>query len=82
MTNITPAGTVRAAVVQAAPVPFDTPRTLDKLAALTADAARRRAELVVFPKSSVGAYLHLDERSNVRIDTMGDEPVRAIPPRT
>lgn len=56
MTNITPTGTVRAAVVQAAPVPFDTPRTLDKLAALTADAARQRADLVVFPEAFVGGY--------------------------
>lgn len=56
MTNDTPAGTVRAAVVQAAPVPFDTPRTLAKLAALTADAARQRAGLVVFPEAFVGGY--------------------------
>ena len=56
MTNDPPTGTVRAAVVQAAPVPFDTPRTLGKLAALTADAARQRAELVVFPEAFVGGY--------------------------
>src|SRR3954454_2616705 len=56
MTNQTPTGTVRAAVVQAAPVLFDTPRTLDKLAALTADAAGQRAELVVFPEAFVGGY--------------------------
>ena len=57
MTDDAPAArTVRAAVVQAAPVPFDTPRTLDKLAALTADAARQRAELVVFPEAFVGGY--------------------------
>lgn len=54
MTNQNP--TVRAAVVQAAPVLFDTPRTLDKLADLTADAAHRRAELVVFPEAFVGGY--------------------------
>ncbi|HVK19479.1 MAG TPA: nitrilase-related carbon-nitrogen hydrolase [Fimbriiglobus sp.] len=57
MTNDTPAArTVRAAVVQSAPVLFDTPRTLDKLAALTADAARKGAELVVFPEAFVGGY--------------------------
>ena len=53
MTNHAPAAarTVRAAIVQAAPMLFDTPRTLDRLADLTADAARQRAELVVFPES-------------------------------
>lgn len=49
-------GTVRAAVVQAAPALFDTPRTLQKLADLTADAARQRAELVVFPEAFIGGY--------------------------
>ncbi|HEY2785753.1 MAG TPA: nitrilase-related carbon-nitrogen hydrolase [Fimbriiglobus sp.] len=48
--------TVRAAVVQSAPVLFDTPRTLEKLADLTADAARQRAELAVFPEAFVGGY--------------------------
>ena len=47
---------VKAAVVQAAPVVFDVARTLDKLADLTADAARRGAELVVFPEAFVSAY--------------------------
>ena len=47
---------VRAAVVQAAPVPFDTPRTLDKLADLTSEAARQKAGLVVFPEAFVGGY--------------------------
>jgi predicted amidohydrolase len=36
---------VRASVVQAAPVPFDRERTLEKLRALAADAARDRAQL-------------------------------------
>jgi nitrilase len=49
-------GTVRAAVVQAAPALFDTPRTLQKLADLMADAARQKAELVVFPEAFVGGY--------------------------
>ena len=39
---------VNVAVVQAAPVLFDTPRTLQKLAGLAADAARQGAELLVF----------------------------------
>ena len=49
-------GTVRAAVVQAASALFDTPRSLQKLADLTADVARRKAELVVFPEAFVGGY--------------------------
>ncbi len=47
---------VRAAVVQAAPALFDTPRSLRKLADLTADAAGRRAQLVVFPEAFLGGY--------------------------
>ena len=45
-----------AAVVQAAPVLFDTPRTLDKLDQLTWDAAAQGAHLVVFPEAFVGGY--------------------------
>jgi nitrilase len=45
-----------AAVVQAAPVGFDVPRTLDKLADLTSDAARRGAKLAVFPEAFISAY--------------------------
>ena len=47
---------MRVAVVQAAPVLFDTRRSLQKLADLTADAARRGAELVVFPEAFVAGY--------------------------
>jgi nitrilase len=47
---------VRAAVVQAAPVLFDTAKSLQKLADLAADAVRQRAELVVFPEAFVGGY--------------------------
>ena len=47
---------VAAAVVQAAPVVFRHARTLEKLADLTADAARRGANLVVFPEAFVGGY--------------------------
>ncbi|MBP2311796.1 carbon-nitrogen hydrolase family protein [Azospirillum soli] len=47
---------VTAAVIQASPVLFDTNRTLDKLAALTSDAAGRGANLLVFPEAFVGGY--------------------------
>ena len=48
--------TVRVAVVQAAPVLFDMPQSLQKLADLTADAAKQRAELVVFPEAFIAGY--------------------------
>src|SRR5262249_58667755 len=51
-----PTAPVRVAVVQAAPVVFDVPRTLTKLRDLTADAARRAARLAVFPEAFVSAY--------------------------
>ena len=47
---------VRAAVVQAAPVVFDTPRTLAKLIALTGQAAAQGADIIVFPEAFVGGY--------------------------
>src|SRR4051812_34104265 len=47
---------VRVAVVQAAPVLFDARRSLQKLADLTADAAREGAALVVFPEAFVSGY--------------------------
>ena len=47
---------VRAAVVQAAPVLFDARRSLQKLADLTADAAKLGARLVVFPEAFVSGY--------------------------
>src|SRR5215813_303657 len=46
----------KVAVVQAAPVAFDRDRTLDKVARLSADAARQGARLVVFPEAFVSAY--------------------------
>src|SRR5580700_5653693 len=49
-------GPMRVAVVQAAPVLFDTPKSLQKLADLAADAARKGAELVVFPEAFIGGY--------------------------
>jgi nitrilase len=48
--------TVRAAVVQAASVAFDRPRTLEKASDLAADAARQGAKLVVFPEAFVPGY--------------------------
>lgn len=47
---------VKAAVIQAAPILFDTPRTIDKLSELTRDAAGKGADLVVFPEAFVGGY--------------------------
>src|SRR3954465_2328806 len=47
---------IHAAVIQAAPVVFDVERTLTKLTDLTADAARRGAQLAVFPEAFVSAY--------------------------
>ena len=44
------------AVVQAAPVLFDARGSLQKLADLTADAARGGAELVVFPEAFIAGY--------------------------
>lgn len=48
--------TVRVAVVQAAPVAFDLDATLARVDALTADAAARGAQLVLFPEAFVSAY--------------------------
>ena len=47
---------VKAAVVQAAPVVFDTDRTIAKLTELTREAASAGASLVVFPEAFVGGY--------------------------
>ncbi len=48
--------TVRAAVVQAAPVAFDLERTLDRVEALAGRAAADDARVVVFPEAFVGGY--------------------------
>jgi nitrilase len=48
--------TVRVAVVQAAPVLFDTRKSLQKLADLTANAVKQGAELVVFPEAYIAGY--------------------------
>ena len=47
---------VKAAVVQAGSVMFDTPATLTKLAELTRAAASQGADIVVFPEAFVGGY--------------------------
>ncbi len=47
---------VRASVVQAAPVPFDRERSLEKVRALAAEAGRDGAQLVLFPEAFVSAY--------------------------
>src|SRR4051794_13820030 len=46
----------RVAVVQAAPVAFDTPRTLEKVSDLASDTARAGARLALFPEAFVSAY--------------------------
>jgi nitrilase len=47
---------VKVACVQAEPVVLDRDATLDKLASLTAEAARQGAQLVVFPETFVSVY--------------------------
>jgi nitrilase len=47
---------VTVACVQAEPVLFDRERTIDKVAALTAEAAGRGAQLVVFPEAFIPVY--------------------------
>ncbi|XP_022767012.1 bifunctional nitrilase/nitrile hydratase NIT4B-like isoform X1 [Durio zibethinus] len=49
-------GRVRATVVQASTVFFDTPATLDKAERLIAGAAAYGSQLVVFPEAFVGGY--------------------------
>ncbi len=51
-----PMATVRAAVVQAAPVAFDCDRTLDRVRTLADEAARLGAQLIVFPEAFVSGY--------------------------
>jgi len=47
---------VRAAVVQDAPVAFDTAATMAKVATLVAQAAAQGAQLAVFPEAFIGGY--------------------------
>jgi nitrilase len=48
--------TVRAVVVQAAPVAFDLDRTLEKARALIDEAAEEGGKLILFPEAFVGGY--------------------------
>jgi nitrilase len=48
--------TYKVAIVQAAPVAFDRDRTLEKVSVLAAEAAAKRARLVLFPEAFVSAY--------------------------
>ncbi len=48
--------TDKVAVVQASPVVFDRERTLEKLSALSREAAQQGARLVLFPEAFVSAY--------------------------
>ncbi|HEX9013768.1 MAG TPA: carbon-nitrogen hydrolase family protein [Anaerolineaceae bacterium] len=48
--------TIRAAVVQAAPVLFDRQATLEKTCRLTAEAAAGGAQLILFPEAFIPAY--------------------------
>lgn len=48
--------THKVAVVQASPIVFDRDRTLEKIAALSQEAAQRGARLVLFPEAFVSAY--------------------------
>jgi nitrilase len=47
---------IQVAVAQAAPIVFDRKRTLEKVRALARDAARRGAQLVLFPEAFVSGY--------------------------
>lgn len=46
----------RFAVIQAAPVLFNTPQSLQKLSDLAADATKQGAKLLVFPEAFIGGY--------------------------
>ncbi|XP_057455942.1 bifunctional nitrilase/nitrile hydratase NIT4A-like [Lotus japonicus] len=48
--------TVRATVVQASTIFYDTPATLDKAERLVAEAAGNGSQLVVFPEAFIGGY--------------------------
>ncbi|XP_066322165.1 bifunctional nitrilase/nitrile hydratase NIT4-like [Miscanthus floridulus] len=52
------ATTVRATVVQASSVFYDTPATLDKAEKFIAEAAGNGSQLVVFPEAFIGGYPH------------------------
>ncbi|XP_058729692.1 bifunctional nitrilase/nitrile hydratase NIT4A-like [Vicia villosa] len=49
---------VRATVIQASTVYYDTPATLDKAERLLAEAASNGSQIVVFPEAFIGGYPH------------------------
>jgi nitrilase len=53
---VTEVESLRAAVVQATPRPFDTPATVDRVVSMTREAASEGAKLVLFPEAYVGGY--------------------------
>ena len=72
--------TIKAAVVQAGPVLFDTPKTMSKLADLARQAAGLAADLVVFPEAFVGGYPKGIDFGELRIDVKAREvQVRGAP---
>ena len=48
--------TVKIAVVQGAPLPFDLDGTVEKVVALTREAGENGAKLVVFPEAFIAGY--------------------------
>src|SRR5919197_1392791 len=68
--------TFTAAVVQASPLVFDRERTLQKVHALTGEAAGQGARLVLFPEAFVSAYprgLHFGAVVGSRTDAGRDD---------
>lgn len=55
-TNLPTNERVKVAVVQASPIAYDRERTLEKVHSLAGEAARRGAQLVLFPEAFVSAY--------------------------
>ncbi|KAL5545777.1 hypothetical protein UlMin_005464 [Ulmus minor] len=66
--SLLPRPVVRATVVQASSVLYDTPATIDKAERLIASAAAYGSQLVVFPEAFVGGYPH-----GVMFDAMKEE---------
>lgn len=56
LSNRSLTGTVTVSVIQGGSVLFDTPRTLEKLARLAAEARAANAQVAVFPEAFVGGY--------------------------
>ncbi|CAN6445075.1 unnamed protein product [Victoria cruziana] len=56
MASFSPMQTVRATVVQASTIFYDTPATIDKAEKLIAEAASYGSQIVVFPEAFIGGY--------------------------